>query len=357
MITTLVNDISYQLALKLIAKLLKSELSEMKSVADEVDVIHVHQHLFSFCLAKILQRSMDARRAPMVVDLHGLLRLQGLMGTSLKEVLVNVAWLLHEFMVFRDRSVAAFTMPSKSLGEFLKSAYGVDPDKVFGVPDTVDQEVIATARRCEEIEKEVEGLLRGSELRNAVAYVGNFSRYHGFLDLMKAIKIAKRSFREVKLFLIVSSLKQLERFRYLLPEDTIALENVPRRLLPCILRQAALCILPHRAGTQFDYMPSNKVYDYVLSGRPIVAYRTPALVEVLSKYPMCVLVKPNDPQSLAEGIVKALELWRDSEPAPRLDCVPTLDDVERSLRNLYHIISKAEVKSVNDHANKAMQSA
>jgi hypothetical protein len=115
MITTLVNDISYQLALKLIAKLLKSELSEMKSVADEVDVIHVHQHLFSFCLAKILQRSMDARRAPMVVDLHGLLRLQGLMGTSLKEVLVNVAWLLHEFMVFRDRSVAAFTMPSKAL--------------------------------------------------------------------------------------------------------------------------------------------------------------------------------------------------------------------------------------------------
>jgi glycosyltransferase involved in cell wall biosynthesis len=208
------------------------------------------------------------------------------------------------------------------------------------VPDTVDQEVIATARRCEEIEKEVEGLLRGSELRNAVAYVGNFSRYHGFLDLMKAIKIAKRSFREVKLFLIVSSLKQLERFRYLLPEDTIALENVPRRLLPCILRQAALCILPHRAGTQFDYMPSNKVYDYVLSGRPIVAYRTPAVVEVLGKYPMRVLVKPNDPQSLAEGIVKALELWEDSEPAPRFDCVPTLDDVERSLRSVYRVVSK-----------------
>jgi glycosyltransferase involved in cell wall biosynthesis len=356
-IMTLVNDVNYQLALKLIAKLLKSELSEMKSVVDEVDVIHVHQHLFGFCLAKILQRSMDARRAPMVVDLHGLLRLQGLMGTSLKEVLVNVAWLLHEFMVFRDRSVAAFTMPSKSLGEFLKSAYGVDPDKVFEVPDAVDQEVVATAKRCEEVEKEVERLLRGSELRNAVAYVGNLSRYHGFFDLVKAIKIAKRSLREIKLLLVVPSLKQLERFRYLLPEGTIALENVPRRLLPCILRRAALCVVPHRAGTQFDYVPSNKVYDYVLSGRPIVAYRTPAVVEVLSKYPMRVLVKPNDPQSLAEGIVKALELWEDSEPAPRFDCMPTLDDVGRSLRTLYHIISKAEVRSVNDHANKAMRSA
>jgi glycosyltransferase involved in cell wall biosynthesis len=350
-ITTLVNDISYQLALKLIAKLLKSELSEMKSVVDEVDVIHVHQHLFGFCLAKILQRSMDARRAPMVVDLHGLLRLQELVGPSVKEVLANMAWLLHELMVFRDKSISAFTVPSKSLGEPLKSAYGVDPDKVFEVPDAVDQKVIIVARKCEEIEKEVEKLLRGSELRNAVAYAGNVSLTHGFFDLVKAIKIAKRSLPEIKLLLVVPSLKQLERFRYLLPEDTIALENVPRRLLPCILRRAALCVVPHRAGTQFDYVPSNKVYDYVLSGRPIVAYRTPAVVEVLSKYTMRVLVKPNDPQSLAKGIVKALELWRDSEPAPKLDCVPTLDDVERSLRAVYHVVSKAEIKPVSDHAN------
>jgi hypothetical protein len=37
-----------------------------------------------------------------------------------------------------------------------------------------------------------------------VAYVGNLSQCHGFFDLVKAIKIAKRSFQEAKLFLIAS---------------------------------------------------------------------------------------------------------------------------------------------------------
>jgi glycosyltransferase involved in cell wall biosynthesis len=332
-----VNDISDRAASRLAAKLLGLELSEIRAVADKVDVIHVHQHLSGFSLAKILHGSAR-RRVPMVVDLHGLFKLQGLVGASAKETLVNAMGLLHELKVFRDKSISAFTVPSKSLGGVLRSIYGVNPDKVFEVPDVVEPEVIETAKKCKEVKEEVEKLLRGSELRDIVAYVGNITQYHGFFDLVKAIKIAKRSLREVKLLLVVPSLEWLKRFRHLLPEDTIALENVPRKLLPCMLRQAALCVLPHRAGTQFDYIPSNKVYDYVLSGRPIVAYRTPAVVEVLSKYPMHVLVKPNDPSALAEGIVKALELWRDSEPAPKLDCVPTLDDVERSLRAVYRLV-------------------
>lgn len=332
-----INDVSSRAASRLATKLLGLELSEMRDVAAKVDVIHAHQHLSGFCLAKILQGSAR-RRVPAVVDLHGLFRFQGLLGASVKETLANAVGLLHESKVFRDKSIAAFTVPSKSLGEVLRSIYGVEPDKVFEVPDAVDPEAIAAAKKCEEVEEEVEKLLGGSELRNAVAYVGNISRYHGFFDLVKAIRIAKRSLPEVKPLLIVPSLEWLRRFRDLLPEGTTALESVPRRLLPCILRRAAVCVLPHRAGTQFDYIPSNKVYDYMLSGRPIVAYRTPALVEVLDEYPMRVLVKPNDPAALAEGIVKALELWRDSEPAPRLDRVPTLDDVERSLGTVYHVV-------------------
>jgi len=336
-----INDISNRVASRLITKLCEHELSEMKDVASRVDVIHAHQHLFGFCLAKMLQRSVR-RRAPMVIDLHGLLRLEGLVGTSVKEVLANAIGFLHEATALRDKSVAAFTVPSRGLGEVLMSAYGVDPDKVFEVPDAVDPEVIATAKRCEEMEREVEELLRGSELRNAVAYVGSISRYHGFFDLVKAIKIAKRSSREVKLLLIVPSLKQLLRFRDLLPEGTVALESVPRRLISCVLRRAAVCVLPHRAGTQFDYIPSNKIYDYMLSGRPIVAYRTLSVAEVLSKYPMRVLVKPNDSMALAKGIVKALALWRDSEPKPKFDCMPTLDDVERSLKTVYSAVSEAD---------------
>jgi len=99
-------------------------------------------------------------------------------------------------------------------------------------------------------------------------------------------------------------------------------------------------VLPHRAGTQFDYIPSNKVYDYMLAGKPIVAYKTPAIEETLSKYRMRILTEPNNPVALAKGIVKALELWKDSEPASTYD-VPTLEDAVKSLKVIYRIVSKA----------------
>jgi glycosyltransferase involved in cell wall biosynthesis len=114
------------------------------------------------------------------------------------------------------------------------------------------------------------------------------------------------------------------RFKSLLPEGTKIMIGIPRRFVPCILREASVLVLPHWAGTQFDYIPSNKIYDYMLSGRPIVAYRTAAVVESLKRYPYSILVKPNDPKALAEGIVKAFESLRNAEPRAVFDNVPTL---------------------------------
>jgi len=56
-VTTLMNDISDRLASKLITKLFKLELSRMRDIVNKVNVIHAHQHLLSYCLAKMPQGS------------------------------------------------------------------------------------------------------------------------------------------------------------------------------------------------------------------------------------------------------------------------------------------------------------
>jgi glycosyltransferase involved in cell wall biosynthesis len=166
------------------------------------------------------------------------------------------------------------------------------------------------------------------------------SKYHGFFDLVEAFRIAKRSYKDLNLLLIVPSLQQLAKLGRFLPEETVVLENVPRRILPCVLRRASVLVLPHRAGTQFDYLPSNKVYDYMLAGRPIVAYRTPAVETALGDYSMRILVEPNNPVELAKGILKAMLLYGDSEPKPAFDKVPLLESAANALERVYHIVTK-----------------
>jgi glycosyltransferase involved in cell wall biosynthesis len=315
----------------------------MRNMIKNVDVIHVHWLLFSY-LAKSLQL-LIGQQIPTVVDLHGLFRLQESLKTSVRDTLAHTLGLMHEATAVRDKSIKAFTVPSKSLGKFLELTYGIDPRKVFEVRDAVEPEVLTSAKRCNEVNKEVKELIRDDvESYSSIAYMGTISRYHGFFDLLEAFNIVKRILRKkLKLILIVPSSQQLAKFRKILPEDTLVLENIPRKLIPCILRSASILILPHRAGTQFDYLPSNKIYDYMLAGRPIVAYKTPAIEEVLSRYDIRILVEPNNPMALAKGVIKALELWRDSEPTPAFDDVPTLKNMERSLRIVYRIASKADL--------------
>jgi glycosyltransferase involved in cell wall biosynthesis len=76
----------------------------------------------------------------------------------------------------------------------------------------------------------------------------------------------------------------------------------------------------------------------MLAGRPIVAYRTITALEILKKYPMHVLVEPNDPKSLADGIIKAIELWGNTNPSPEFNSIPTLNDVKEALIKVYNYV-------------------
>jgi len=50
-------------------------------------------------------------------------------------------------------------------------------------------------------------------------------------------------------------------------------------------------------------MPSNKLLDYVLAGKPIVAYNIPAVREFFKDYLLKILMKPNNCARLAGAIL------------------------------------------------------
>lgn len=337
-IAALGMQIEPKLISKFVSRMLRIDAKEIEKAVEKVGVIHVHWLMFSY-LGKFLN-TLTRRHIPVVVDLHGSFKLQTAPTNSVRDILAHIMGLMYERIGIKDKAIAAFTVPSFAFKTFIERFYRVVPESIFVVPDVIEQEVIDAVKRCEETLAAFRDYKDCCDFYGYVAYAGSLTKFHGFFDLIKAVRIVRRLLGDrVRLLLIVPEAGQVMRVKSLLPEDTKILVGLPRRLVPCVLRGASVLVLPHRAGTQFDYIPSNKIYDYLLSGRPIVAYKTMAVVEVLKKYPYSIFVKPNDPEALAEGVIKAFELWRDVKPQ-EVDDVATLDDAKKALEKVYRYVLK-----------------
>ena len=94
------------------------------------------------------------------------------------------------------------------------------------------------------------------------------------------------------------------------------LGHSPRREVPLYLKAADVLILPNSAkyDVSSKYTSPLKLFEYMASGRPIVASDLASVREVLNDK-NAILVKPDDPGNLAEGIAK---IFRDNFLGERL---------------------------------------
>jgi len=84
-------------------------------------------------------------------------------------------------------------------------------------------------------------------------------------------------------------------------------ERVELAKLALYQKVSDVLLIPFPKNDHYAYFTSPlKLFEYMASGRPIVASDLPSLREVLNEQ-NSILVKPDDPQSLASGIKKVLE--------------------------------------------------
>jgi glycosyltransferase involved in cell wall biosynthesis len=83
----------------------------------------------------------------------------------------------------------------------------------------------------------------------------------------------------------------------------LAAGQVPPERVPVYLRAFDICAMPHPWTEQFAYYTSPiKLFEYMASGRPIVASDLPAFAEVLRHDETALLVPPGDVDALAAAI-------------------------------------------------------
>ncbi len=136
-----------------------------------------------------------------------------------------------------------------------------------------------------------------------VMYTGNLESYQGVELLLKSFGIAARKFNGIQLVVAGGEPAQVEEFkrkaRQLGLEWSVKFAGrVPPEEASSLLEQADILASPRIEGTNTPL----KIYDYLLSGKPVVATDLPMHTQVLDKK-TAVLADP-EPGAFSDGILK-----------------------------------------------------
>ena len=177
----------------------------------------------------------------------------------------------------------------------------VPADKIIVSPDAVDRNFLQDVP-AKEGARQILGLPADKKI---VLYSGNFFSWKGVDTLALAVSLLPRDL----FFVFVGGTKNedLKRIKSIVgdKDNALIMGYRPNKEVPAYLSAADVLVLPNSAKQDISslYTSPLKLFEYMASGRPIVASDLPSLREILNEA-NCVFFTPDDPQSLALAIAK-----------------------------------------------------
>jgi len=182
---------------------------------------------------------------------------------------------------------------------------GISEDKILVAPDGVDLKKFGT----EDVEKSAKALreIEGLNDKKIVLYTGHLYKWKGAQVLVQAAKFLEEN--TIVIF-IGGTKSDIRKFKGEYGEiEKIEIKgHLPHQEIPIWLNLADVLVLPNSAKKKISkyWTSPMKMFEYMASKRPIVASNLPSLREVLNEK-NAVLVEPDNPQALAEGIKRAMD--------------------------------------------------
>ena len=138
-----------------------------------------------------------------------------------------------------------------------------------------------------------------------VGYFGSMEPDRGIDDLLEAITILRGQDIFIRLIIAGKTDQQMKLER----DDVIYLGDIPYQQMPKVLACCDVLALPYRRSAMMDAGASNKIIEYIASGRPIAATRTPNLLANFIEDSDFVnsTAEPGNSKSLAQCIQSVLE--------------------------------------------------
>ena len=264
-----------------------------RAVYGRYDAIHSHEEggLIGAVLAALL-------RLPHLYDMHSSLPQQLTNFAFSRSRLVTRAFLaIERFMIRRSRVVIVIC---PSLEDTVR---GIDPHArtvlIENAPGSADE--AATPAEAAAIRRSL-GL---ADAAPVVLYTGTFEAYQGLDLLFDAMAIVGRARPDARLVLAGGRPEQVTRARELaqaagIEAITLFAGERPAPEIPAFLLAADVLVSPRSRGTNTPL----KIYQYLRSGKPIVATRLLTHTQVLSD--QTAILTGVAPQEFADGVLAGL---------------------------------------------------
>lgn len=185
---------------------------------------------------------------------------------------------------------------TETIKALIEKTFSVGDDKIHVVRNGVSREIIE--------------LFRGKEPRtnDKILYVGQLYRWKGVEGLIESMKFVDNAVLSV----VGGSEESIERLKELSSakgvSDRIFFHGqVPPQDVKSFLKDGHIAVLPLISSPDSSFTCPLKLFEYMAAKMAIVASDIPVIREVLKDGHNSVLVKPDDPKSLSQGIVRLLE--------------------------------------------------
>lgn len=187
---------------------------------------------------------------------------------------------------------------------------GINPQKVVWIPNGVDLTQFDEPELLNP-SSEVVKAFRKRKDKFGVVYVGAHGPANGLEVVIDAACLLFKKSTNIHFFLIGDGPEKKKLIRKVQEKniDNITfLDPVPKSQIPSILQQSDLLMFCLRHLDIYKYgISPNKMYDYLASGKPVIMAGD-TINNVVREARAGITVEPENPEALAKGIAKILEM-------------------------------------------------
>ncbi len=188
---------------------------------------------------------------------------------------------------------------------------GISQKKILVSPDAVELEIFGISMDKDKARKE----MNLPEDKIILGYTGTYKTKNmdkGIRDTLKAMQVLKKEYPSLFLVCIGGSPEDIEYYNNMakdldLSDQVMLLGKVDQKILAIYNQAFDISMMPFPKTRHFAYFMSPlKLFEYMAAGRPIIATDLPSERDVLNEG-NAVIVKPDDPQDLSQGIKKLID--------------------------------------------------
>ncbi len=207
---------------------------------------------------------------------------------------------------------------TQGLKDFYIKNYEINSKKVLVAPDGVDLEDF----QIEKNKSKNRVKLNLPQDKKIILYTGHLYSWKGVNTLIDSARFLDK---DTKLYLVGGTEKDIAKIKKqtLKDESIVVIGNKPHSEIFYWQKSADVLIISNTAREDISkyYTSPMKLFEYMASETPIVSTSLPSIKEVLNEN-NSVLVEPDNPKKLAEGINKVL---KDKELGKRISKQARLD--------------------------------